>query len=61
METVYVVSIPWDGHMVKYTKVFKEEKDAQEYCIKMNEKGYNGYCGGLFVQHCEINLPIDTD
>lgn len=54
MKTVYVVSIPWDSHMVNNTYVFEDKEDAQKYADRRNETGYNGFVGGLVVEEREI-------
>lgn len=51
---VYVVSVPWDSASVKETHVFKNEKDADKFLTKINEDGYGGFCGGLFVEEVAI-------
>jgi hypothetical protein len=52
---VYVVSIPWDSYSVSQTRVFKKRKDAETYCEQKNQ-GYGGYCGGLFVEACIVEV-----
>ncbi len=54
MKVVYIVSIPWDSHSVKMSYAFKNKSEAKEFAKKINEKGYHGYVGGIFVEECEI-------
>ena len=56
MRKVYVVSIPWDSSRVDGTFVFANKKRAEAFCEAQNLEGYNGYCGGLFVEDCVIDM-----
>lgn len=54
MSKVYVVSIPWDSARVDQSWVFTNKKRAEDMAKRINERGYNGYSGGVRVETVDL-------